>query len=244
MNHPTQRNSAVTLGLGDDLVEVLLTLEVRADVPTTAHAPGGPADCPGAVPQLLLDAHQVVVAHGGRMHSGPLSAALNLDVSAFSTELYRLLKAVGVERPVRIGGESKTGYLAETLETAIARYRDTRHTEHAVVRQRTPDGARSNVRIGVPEIATLLLNAFAAEGNPEVLTVARLADRLAAAAPAAWGRWNDRADRLAMVGRTLRSELKVELDIPTTRLNNLAGHPTAYRLADIHTAIRRLGAAS
>ncbi|MEU9568165.1 hypothetical protein AB0D16_40410 [Streptomyces sp. NPDC048161] len=84
-----------------------------------------------------------------------------------------------------------------------------------------------------PEIARLLLAAFAAEGSPEALSVAQLAGHLIAADPAVWGRWEDRKDRLAMIGRTLRTRLKAAgLDVPTVRLDE-KGRPTAYRLDDI-----------
>ncbi|MBP5866073.1 hypothetical protein F6456_42090 [Streptomyces sp. LBUM 1484] len=69
------------------------------------------------------------------------------------------------------------------------------------------------------------------------MTVAQLADGLVAADPAVWGRWEGRDDRLAMIGRTLKSRLKKEkLDIPTVRLDG-PGRPTAYRLADIKGAL-------
>jgi hypothetical protein len=102
----------------------------------------------------------------------------------------------------------------------------------------------AGARVAVPEIAHLMLDAFAVEGNPGALTVARLADRLAVADPATWGRWTSRADQLALVGRTLQHRLRqAGLTVPTTRLDNAPGRPTAYRLADIHAAVRRIGAA-
>ncbi|WP_149561531.1 hypothetical protein [Streptomyces cacaoi] len=89
-----------------------------------------------------------------------------------------------------------------------------------------------------PEIARLLLKIFATEGDPPALPVARLADHLAAADPAVWGRWDGRKDRTTMVGRTLRTELKkAGLDVPTVRLDSEPGRPTAYRLTDLHTAL-------
>lgn len=105
-------------------------------------------------------------------------------------------------------------------------------------------GAGAGVRVGVPEIAEVLLSFFAEQGNPQALTVAQLADRLAAADPATWDRWNGRTDRLAMVGRTLKDHLKkAGLNVPTTRLSTVAGQPTAYWEADIRAALREIGAA-
>ncbi|MEU9428553.1 type IV secretory system conjugative DNA transfer family protein [Streptomyces sp. NPDC048342] len=85
----------------------------------------------------------------------------------------------------------------------------------------------------LPETVRLLFDIFATHRDPEALTVAQLADGLVAADPAVWGRWEGRDDRLAMIGRALKSRLKKEgLDIPTVRLDG-PGRPTAYRLADI-----------
>ncbi|MBZ3908814.1 type IV secretory system conjugative DNA transfer family protein [Streptomyces griseiscabiei] len=89
----------------------------------------------------------------------------------------------------------------------------------------------------LPETVRLLFDIFATHSDPEALTVAQLADGLVAADPAVWGRWEGRDDRLAMIGRTLKSRLKKEkLDIPTVRLDG-PGRPTAYRLADIKGAL-------
>ncbi|MEU9396587.1 type IV secretory system conjugative DNA transfer family protein [Streptomyces sp. NPDC048324] len=90
----------------------------------------------------------------------------------------------------------------------------------------------------LPETVRLLFDIFSTHSDPEALTVAQLADGLVAADPAVWGRWEGRDDRLAMIGRTLKSRLKKEgLDIPTVRLDGRPGRPTAYRLADIKGAL-------
>jgi S-DNA-T family DNA segregation ATPase FtsK/SpoIIIE len=90
----------------------------------------------------------------------------------------------------------------------------------------------------IPEVARLLLDAFAAEGDPKELTVAQIADHLEATDPATWGRWAGRPDRLAMVGRALRGRLdRAGLDITTVRLDGVPGRPRVYRLADIHDAL-------
>jgi S-DNA-T family DNA segregation ATPase FtsK/SpoIIIE len=95
----------------------------------------------------------------------------------------------------------------------------------------------AGVRADVPEIVKLLLDFFAEEGNPEVLSVARIADRLEEVDPATWGRWDGRTDRLAMVSRAIKSRLKrAGLDAPTVRMD-VAGRPAGYRLADIRKAL-------
>ncbi|MET9415357.1 hypothetical protein ABZY03_14470 [Streptomyces klenkii] len=92
----------------------------------------------------------------------------------------------------------------------------------------------------VPEIARLLLDAFATHGNPGVLSLTQIADHLASADPATWRRWDGQKNRLLMVGRTLKSKLKeAGLDIPTGRLDAATDpkRPTIYRLADIQEAL-------
>ncbi|MFF2228310.1 hypothetical protein ACFVV7_33890 [Streptomyces globisporus] len=92
----------------------------------------------------------------------------------------------------------------------------------------------------VPRIAQLLLDAFESEGRPAQMTVDELHGHLRAADAATWGRWDDRTDRLAMVGRTLQAELKkAELTIPTMRLTDRPNKPTAYRFQDIEEEIDR-----
>ncbi|MEU8877588.1 hypothetical protein AB0D24_41965 [Streptomyces javensis] len=83
------------------------------------------------VPPLLQRAHDAVTAAGGRIHTADLAEELGLGATELGTELGRILRAVGVERPgkgtVRVGkSEPRTGYLAETLAEAIRRYRDAR----------------------------------------------------------------------------------------------------------------------
>ncbi|MFB7131413.1 hypothetical protein ACFCZY_07045 [Streptomyces sp. NPDC056237] len=101
---------------------------IQADFGRVIQQAGIPENRPSPIPQLLAEAHQRVVAAGGRMWSSDLAAAHGLEPRAFGTELNRLLREVGVERPgagtVRIGDESKSGYLAETLAEAIQCYRD------------------------------------------------------------------------------------------------------------------------
>ncbi|MFE6743894.1 hypothetical protein [Streptomyces tubercidicus] len=95
--------------------------------------------------------------------------------------------------------------------------------------------------VELPPIAEQLLGAFAAASDPEWLTMTQIADHLAAADPARWGRWEGRPDRLTHVGKALRSELrKAGLDgIPRARLGADVDveRPTVYRLADIREAL-------
>ena len=118
-----------------------------------------------------------------------------------------------------------------------------RAEERVVAGLPTLKGAADAAR-DVPEIARLMLEFFAAEGNPDGLTVAQIADHLEVADPATWGRWTGRTDRVTMIGRTLKAQFKkAGLDVPTVRLDSAPGRPTRYLLADIREAIRAYGAA-
>lgn len=82
------------------------------------------------VPVLLLRAHEAVVDAGGRMHTGPLAEALGYEDSRkLGIALNGVLREVDVERPaggqLRVPGTDKPGlgYYADTLATAIERYR-------------------------------------------------------------------------------------------------------------------------
>lgn len=82
------------------------------------------------VPVLLLRAHEAVLDAGGRMHTGPLAEALGYEDSRkLGIALNGLLREVDVERPaggqLRVPGADKPGlgYYADTLATAIDRYR-------------------------------------------------------------------------------------------------------------------------
>ncbi|PNE35772.1 hypothetical protein AOB60_43060 [Streptomyces noursei] len=94
----------------------------------------------------------------------------------------------------------------------------------------------------VPQIAQRLLDAFAAAGDPEWLTLTQIADHLATVDPATWARWDGRRDRLAMVGRTLNAELRsAGLTIPRARLDSTLDpeRPMACKLADVRAALGR-----
>jgi len=89
-----------------------------------------------------------------------------------------------------------------------------------------------------PAILATLREAFRAEGDPQALAVAQLLDHLRSEDPARWGKWDGREDRLAMVGRNLSRALKdTGADLSSTRLRDLPGEPTGYRLADVLQAL-------
>ncbi|MFE9258567.1 hypothetical protein [Streptomyces sp. NPDC006879] len=89
-----------------------------------------------------------------------------------------------------------------------------------------------------PAILLVLRDAFRAEMDPDALTVAQLADHLRADDKERWGRWDDRDDRLAMIGRHLRKALTdAGADLSSTRLRHLPKEPTGYLLADLNAAL-------
>ncbi|WP_031072073.1 DUF3631 domain-containing protein [Streptomyces sp. NRRL WC-3742] len=90
----------------------------------------------------------------------------------------------------------------------------------------------------VPAILATVREAFRAEGDPEALTVAQLLDHLRSEDPARWGKWDERADRLAMVGRNLSKALKdAGVELSSVRLRDQPGEPSAFRLADVLQAL-------
>jgi hypothetical protein len=91
-----------------------------------------------------------------------------------------------------------------------------------------------------PAIAQHLLDAFAAHGNPEALTIAQLLDHLRTAEPQAWRRWDHREEstRLREAGKALARALRsAGLNLTSSRLHDVEGKPTAYRLADLQAAL-------
>ncbi|MDF9870708.1 hypothetical protein ACFT79_01515 [[Kitasatospora] papulosa] len=101
---------------------------IQADFGRVIQQAGTPQNRPNPVPQLLADAHNAVVAAGGRMHTADLAALLQMEPLVLGTELGKLLREVSIERPgkgtVRAGkdSESKPGYTAETLAAAMRAY--------------------------------------------------------------------------------------------------------------------------
>ncbi|MFJ4458567.1 hypothetical protein [Streptomyces sp. NPDC088928] len=101
---------------------------IQADFGRVIQQAGTPENRPNPVPQLLADAHNAVVAAGGRMHTADLAALLEMEPLVLGTEIGKLLREVDIERPgkgtVRAGkdNESKPGYLAETLAAALRAY--------------------------------------------------------------------------------------------------------------------------
>ncbi|REK87583.1 hypothetical protein DY245_26290 [Streptomyces inhibens] len=121
----TPRTATSTKEAGGDADESDV---IRAEFGRVVQQAGVPADRPHPVPQLLTDAHNAVVAAGGRMHTADLAVVLDMERLMLGTELGKLLREVGIERPgkgtVRAGkdGEPKPGYQAETLAAAIRAY--------------------------------------------------------------------------------------------------------------------------
>ncbi|MFD0394338.1 hypothetical protein ACFQ3Z_26525 [Streptomyces nogalater] len=90
-----------------------------------------------------------------------------------------------------------------------------------------------------PAILLTLRDAFRAEQDPDALTVAQLAEHLIADDADRWSRWDERVDRLAMIGRHLRKALTdAGVELSSTRLRHLPGEPTGYLLADVKTALQ------
>ncbi|WKK27852.1 hypothetical protein QZH56_37005 (plasmid) [Streptomyces olivoreticuli] len=87
------------------------------------------------------------------------------------------------------------------------------------------------------EIAALLLAAFAAEGDPEQLPVARIVHHLRAADPDGWP-WDEETERRREGGKKIARELKkAGLAVSSKRLDGEPGKPSGYRLADLHQAL-------
>ncbi|KJS53224.1 hypothetical protein VM98_26640 [Streptomyces rubellomurinus subsp. indigoferus] len=90
----------------------------------------------------------------------------------------------------------------------------------------------------LPAVLAVLRDAFRAEDDPQAMTVAQLLDHLRSDDPARWGKWDERGDRLAMVGRHLSKALKdAGVELSSTRLRDLPGEPTGYKLADVIKAV-------
>ncbi|MFH8371377.1 hypothetical protein [Streptomyces sp. NPDC018031] len=91
-----------------------------------------------------------------------------------------------------------------------------------------------------PLIVRRLLEAFTAHGDPEWLTLSKIADHLVSADPTTWGQWEGRHNRLLMIGRTLRAALRRDrLQIPVVRLSATIDRkrPAVYQLADIQRVL-------
>ncbi|MEO3978080.1 FtsK/SpoIIIE domain-containing protein [Streptomyces sp. CAU 1734] len=115
-------------GLDDELGPE--TEDWQDDTGTEDGAGDDEAVSADGVPILLLRAHRTLLDAGGRMHTGPLAQALgHEDSRKLGITLNSLLREVGVERPaggqLRVPGTDKPGlgYYADTLATAIDRYR-------------------------------------------------------------------------------------------------------------------------
>ncbi|MEU9568203.1 type IV secretory system conjugative DNA transfer family protein [Streptomyces sp. NPDC048161] len=92
--------------------------------------------------------------------------------------------------------------------------------------------------VEVPEVVRLVLDAFAAHGDPVDLTVGELGDHLAAVAPAVYGRWEGKKNRNLMIGRVLGAALReAKIDVTSVRLRDRPRSPAGYRRADIVEAL-------
>ncbi|PBC66305.1 hypothetical protein BX265_8370 [Streptomyces sp. TLI_235] len=92
-----------------------------------------------------------------------------------------------------------------------------------------------------PAVLTVLREAFAAEDGATCLPLGRLHPHLAAADPARWDRWQDKAeqDRLREIGKALATDLRrAEVDLSTVRLDDLDGSPRGIRLDDLKAVLR------
>ncbi|MEU3602245.1 hypothetical protein ABZ714_26535 [Streptomyces sp. NPDC006798] len=97
----------------------------------------------------------------------------------------------------------------------------------------TPGKARP----AAPQILHQLHDAFVHEGEPEFLAIDQIHGHLRKNDPERWGAWDDRPDRLRMVGRALSKALKdAEVILETTRMRSLPGEPTGYRIEDVTNA--------
>ncbi|MFF3598048.1 hypothetical protein [Kitasatospora indigofera] len=91
----------------------------------------------------------------------------------------------------------------------------------------------------IPEILALLHHAFEAEAA-DSLSLDQLHPHLAASDPDRWNRWQDKPDRdrLREIGKALSAELRrVEVSLPTERLDELEGAPRGIRRAGLLTLI-------
>lgn len=102
-----------------------------------------------------------------------------------------------------------------------------------------PPSAASAEAEGGPRIVCQLLDAFAAHGGPEWLTLVQIADHLVGADLATWGQWEGRHNRLLMVGRTFQSALRragVRISVGHLSAAIDPKRPAVYKLADIQRA--------
>ncbi|MEU5445789.1 ATP-binding protein [Streptomyces griseofuscus] len=95
----------------------------------------------------------------------------------------------------------------------------------------------------VPEIARLLLEAFATHSDPAELSVEDIGRYMATIEPDVWAQWDDRStrDRRAQIGRHLKARLKEAglAELGTVRIEKMPGRPSGYRLADIRALLEK-----
>ena len=194
----------------------------RVDV-TELLGPG--AIAAGYRPDLLQPATLTERNDAGQIYAAGLPGLPNRPVR------YQV-REVGDDHAARLGAERAAAGLPDLTHTLTEA--GMLHRYRALVEMCAADAAPTPP----PAILLTLREAFRAQGDPEALTVAQLADFLRDRDAAAWGKWEERRDRLAMVGRTLRTALTdAGVELSSTRLRNLPGEPTGYRLADVNRAL-------
>ncbi|KAK1176690.1 hypothetical protein B7755_052090 [Streptomyces sp. NBS 14/10] len=96
----------------------------------------------------------------------------------------------------------------------------------------------------IPPFARLLLEAFAAHSDPDVLSVEDIGKYLARTERDIWTQWDDRPtrDRRAQMGRHLKGRMR-EAGLSTlepVRMEKTPGRPSGYRLADLKANLEEL----
>ncbi|MFI1205656.1 hypothetical protein ACH4VR_40605 [Streptomyces sp. NPDC020883] len=155
------------------------------------------------------------------------------NASTHVTELTAQAIAAGAPEP-------DLARILTTLEPVVGQGRQQLAQDAVVPQPRPQSSPPAKAPTNCPAIVRQIVDAFAARGHPEWLTLAQIADHLVGADPAAWGQWEGRRDRLNMVGRTIRSALRrAGVEIPCSRLDGLIDRrrPTIYKLADVQRAV-------
>ncbi|MEY9846298.1 hypothetical protein ABH940_003385 [Streptacidiphilus sp. BW17] len=125
---PAPRQAPETEAEAEVCMQEPLILGPVAALELPAVPASSQSQTPSHAPDLLIRAHKCVVQAGGKMYSANLAEALGMTPQALGSELSKILREAGVRRPgkgtVRVGtGQPfRLGFLAETLEAAIAMY--------------------------------------------------------------------------------------------------------------------------
>ncbi|SCF75535.1 hypothetical protein GA0115258_11161, partial [Streptomyces sp. LamerLS-31b] len=186
---------------------------------------GGGAIAEGYRADLLQAATHTQVNDAGQIYAQGLPGLPNRPIR------YKV-REVSDAQAARLGAERAAAGLPDLTHTL---------TEAGLWQQYQDLLARCRADTTPPPAPAILLTvreAFRAELDPDALSVAQLAEHLRADDADRWGRWDDRADRLAMIGRHLRKALTdAGVELVSTRLRHLPGEPTGYLLADVKAAL-------